>query len=161
MTLLYAALAYLVGLGLARWWWEAAAIACPLGGEPWLIALACLPLVPLLNRFRPRRPQPPMRWPEEAGFEPPGQPRGPAPLAGVALCLAAGFLRYGSQPFTPCPQAGDLAYYNLPAEAAFDRKAQQVTVTGVVDAYPVVVDGDEVLRAHAAQQGWPCISLRG
>lgn len=27
--------------------------------------------------------------------------------------------------------------------------------------HPVVVDGDEVLRAHAAQQGWPCISLRG
>lgn len=157
MTLLYAALAYLVGLALARWWWEAAAIACPLGGEPWLIPLACLPLVPLLNRFRLHRPQPSMRWPEEAGFEPPGQPRKPALLAGVALCLAAGFLRYGSQPFTPCPRAGDLAYYNLPAEAAFDRKAQRVTVTGVVDAYPVAVDGEQELyvAAQAIEHGVP------
>ena len=149
MTLLYAALAYLLGLALARWWWEAAAIPCPLGGELWLIALACLPLVPLLNRFRRRRPQPPLRWPEEAGFEPPGQPPAPALLAGVALCLAAGFLRYGSQPFTPCWQAGDLAYYNLPAEAAFDRGAQQVTVTGVVDSYPLVVDGEQELYVAA------------
>lgn len=28
-------------------------------------------------------------------------------------------------------------------------------------AHAVVVDGDDRLRAHAAQQGWPCISLRG
>ena len=33
MTLLYAALAYLLGLALARWWWEAAAIPCPLGAS--------------------------------------------------------------------------------------------------------------------------------
>jgi predicted membrane metal-binding protein len=157
MTLLYAALAYLLGLTLARWWWEAAAIPCPLGDAPWLIALACLPLVPLLNCFRHRRTQPPMRWPQEAGFEPPGQPREPALLAGVTLCLAAGFLRYGSQPFTPCRQAGDLAYYNLPAEAAFDRRAERVTVTGMVDSYPVAVDGEQELyvAAQAIEHGVP------
>ena len=154
MTLLYAALAYLLGLAVARWCWEAAAIPCPPGGELWPIALACLPLVPLLNRFRPRRPQPPLRWPEEAGFVPPGQPRGPALPVGVAICLVAGFLRYGSQPFSPCWQAGDLAYYNLPAEAAFDRGARQVTVTGVVDAYPLVVDGKQEFVVSAATVDW-------
>jgi competence protein ComEC len=150
MTLLYAAFAYLLGLALARWWWEAAAVPCPLGGEMWLIPLTCLPLVPWLNRFRPCRPHPPLRWPEEAGFEPPGQPPAPALLAAVALCFAAGFLRYGSRPFTPCWQAGDLAYYNLPAKAAFDRAAQQVTVTGVVDSYPLVVDGEQKFVVAAA-----------
>lgn len=141
--MLYAALAYLLGLAFARWWWEVAAVPCPLAGGPWLLALACLPLVPLLNRFRPRRPHPPMRWPEEAGFVPPGQAVSPALVTGVAICLVAGFLRYGSQPFTSCWQAGDLAYYNLPAEATFDRSAQRVTVTGVVDSYPLVVDGEQ------------------
>ena len=121
MTLLYAALAYLLGVALARWWWEAAASPCPPPGELWLVALACLPLAPLLNRGRRRRPHPPLRWPEEAGFVPPGQPPGPALAVGVAICLLTGFLRYGSQPFSPCWEAGDLAYYNLPAAAAFDR----------------------------------------
>ncbi len=157
MTLLYAALAYLLGLALARWCWEAAAVPCPLEGEPWLLALACLPLVPLLNRYRRRRPHPPLRWPEEAGFVVPGQSVSPALVAGVAICLAAGFLRYGSQPFTPCWQAGDLAYYNLPPEAAFDRSAQPVTVTGVVDSYPLVVDGEQELyvAAEAIAHGVP------
>ena len=165
MTLLYAALAYLLGLALARWWWEAAGIACPLGSEPWLIALACLPLVPLLNRRRPARAHAPLRWPQEAGFEPPGRSLSPALLAGVALCLAAGFLRYGSRPFTPCWQMGDLAYYNLPAEAAFDRGAQRVTVAGVVDSYPLVVDGEQELYVAArtiAQGGLPApVAVQG
>ena len=75
----------------------------------------------------------------------------------MAICLAAGFLRYGSQPFTPCWQAGDLAYYNLPAEAAFDRGARQVTVTGMVDSYPLVVDGEQDLyvAAQTIAQGVP------
>ncbi|MFN8469323.1 MAG: ComEC/Rec2 family competence protein [Caldilineaceae bacterium] len=158
MTLLYAALAYLLGLAFARWWWEAAAIPCPPGGELWLLALACLPLVPLLDRGRSRsRPHPPLRWPEEAGFVPPEQLRSRALPAGVALCLLAGFLRYGSQPFTPCWKAGDLAYYNLPADAAFERGAPQVTVTGVVNAYPLVVDGKQELyvAAEAIVHGVP------
>ena len=177
MTLLYAALAYLLGLALARWWWEAAGIACPPGGELWLAALACLPLMPLLNRGRQRRSRgrshPPLRWSEEAGFVPPGQPCSPAVPAGVAICLLAGFLRYGSQPFTPCWKADDLAYYNLPAEAAFDRGARQVTVTGVVDAYPLVVDGKQELyvaaqtivhgvpRAEAAVRGTVRVTTSG
>ena len=75
----------------------------------------------------------------------------------LRICLAAGFLRYGSQPFTPCRQAGDLAYYNLPAEAAFDRRAERVTVTGMVDSYPVVVDGEQELyvAAQAIEHGVP------
>ncbi|MFN8470243.1 MAG: ComEC/Rec2 family competence protein [Caldilineaceae bacterium] len=164
MRLLYAALAYLFGLAAARWWWEAAAIECQLGNGLWLIALACMPLVSLLNRGRERRPHPPMRWPEEAGFEPPERSPSPALIAGLALCCASGFLRYGSQPFTPCWQAGDLAYYNLPAKEAFDRSAQRVTVTGAVDSYPLVVDDKQKFivasdtvqwRDHAAANGQP------
>ncbi len=154
MTLLYAAFAYLLGLALARWWWQAAAIPCPLGSAPWLIALAILPLTPLLDRFRPRRQHPPMRWPAAAGFVPPGQPPSPALLAGVAICLAAGFLRYGSQPFTQCWTPGDLAYYNLAADAAFDRRARQVTVTGMVDSYPLLVDGEQKFVVAAAAMRW-------
>ena len=145
MTLLYAALAYLLGLAIARWWWQIAGIPCPLAGELWLIPLTLLPFVALLNRYRPCRPHPPMRWPEAAGFEAPGQPPSPALFAGVALCLAAGFLRYGGQPFTPCWTPMDLAYYNLPPAAAFDRQAQQVTLTGTVNSYPLVVDGKQEL----------------
>ena len=33
MTLLYAALAYLLGLALARWWWEAADSSLPARGR--------------------------------------------------------------------------------------------------------------------------------
>ena len=149
MTLLYAALAYMLGLAFARWWWQFAGIPCPLAGELWLIPLALLPCVPLLNRQRRRRLHPPMRWPEEAGFEPPGQPPAPALFAGVALCLIAGFLRYGSHPFAPCWTPMDLAYYNLPPDAAFDRRAQPITLSGIVDSYPLLVDGKQELYVAA------------
>ena len=66
-------------------------------------------------------------------------------FAGIALCLVAGFLRYGSHPFTACWTPNDLAHYNLPSDAAFDRRAQQITLSGIVDSYPLLVDGKQEL----------------
>jgi competence protein ComEC len=56
------------------------------------------------------------------------------------LCLGAGILRYPAQPLTPCWSSADLAYYNLPADQAYDRAAREVTVTGYVSSYPLQQD---------------------
>ena len=140
MTLLLVALAYLVGLAAARWWWGAVP-AQPLPAHLWLLPLLLLPLAPYLDRLARPRLLPPMRWPAAAGFEPPGQGIKPGLLAAVVLCFAAGVLRYGGQPLHPAWGPADLAYYNLPAGQAIERLAPQVTITGQVDSYPLLVDG--------------------
>ncbi len=148
MALLYAALAYLLGLAVARWWWAVAAVACPWPAWLWLLPLALLPAVAWLDRLE-ERPHPPLRWPEAAGFVAPRRGPSPALAAGVMLCLLAGFLRYSGQPFARCWTAADLAYHNLPATATFDPQALQITVDGIVDSYPLLVDGRQTFDLDA------------
>ena len=100
MTLLLVALAYLLGLVAARWWWDFYAISAPLPASLWLLPVLLLPFVTLLDRLQRPKPPPPMRWPAAAGFEPPGQGVKFSLLAALALCFVAGALRYGGQPFT-------------------------------------------------------------
>ena len=45
MTLLYAALTYMLGLALGRWWFDATATPCQGDVYAWLLPLALLPLV--------------------------------------------------------------------------------------------------------------------
>ena len=149
MVLLYAALAYLGGLLLAACWWQLAAPACSLPASLWLLPAALLPLTPWLDRAQRPKPLPPMRWPSEAGFERPDEGLKPSLIGALALCLLAGVLRYGGEPFTRCWSPADLAYYNLPATQTFDRSAPPVTVTGKVDSYPLLVDGRQELIVAA------------
>ncbi len=161
MTLLLVALAYLLGLAAARWWWGAAP-AQPLPPLLWLLPLLLLPLAPYLDHLARPRVLPAMRWPAAAGFEPPGERVKPGLVAAVALCFAAGFLRYGGQPLHPAWGPANLAYYNLPAGEAFDRQAPQVTITGQVDSYPLLVDGvQEFLLAAATIQPRPAAGEEG
>lgn len=141
MALLYAALAYMLGIVAGRLLWDAAGATCPLPEWLWLLPAALLPATPWLNRLR-QAPLPvvAMRWPAAAGFEvPASQPR-TGLVAALALCLLAGGLRYASRPYTPCWTPEDLAYYNLPADRAFDRAAPIVTLTGYVSSYPLRAD---------------------
>src|SRR5687767_3535599 len=103
MTLLYLALAYMIGIALGRRAWEAGWVDCTFPDWLWLLPLALLPATVLLNRlvglFQAKTP---LRWPVKAGFE---RPRtGPSPALGVALvlCILTGALRYASNPLTPC-----------------------------------------------------------
>ena len=95
MTLLYAALAYMLGL-------------CP------LVVAICRYAVPPGGRT--------MADPAcTLAVRSAAQPTGPAPalFAGIALCLLTGLLRYGSNPFTSCWTPADLAYYGLPPDAVY------------------------------------------
>jgi competence protein ComEC len=153
MALLYLSLAYMLGILLGRLALELLGTECALPGWLWLLPLALLPLTPLLSR-KPKPNlafAPSMRWPVSAGFEIPLAQRSPALAMACGLCIAAGALRYAGQPFMPCWTANDLAYYNLPANQAFERRAPQVTVTGVVDSYPLVADVKQNLVVKAGQ----------
>lgn len=150
MLLLYAALAYFIGLGAAAWWWQVTAYDYPLPAWLWLLPLLLLPFVHLLDRLQKPRPIPPMRWPQKAGFEPPQQGTKPSLMAVIGLCFATGVLRYGGLPPVHSWTPADLAYYNLPADQAFDRQAPAVTVTGWVNNYPVTVDGSQDLLVAVA-----------
>jgi competence protein ComEC len=149
MTLLYLALAYMAGVLVGRILYDWSGLMCPLPAWLWLLPLALLPLTLLLNP----RPDPatnlPLRWPASAGFEVPVERKSPGLAAAVTLCLLAGALRYAGQPFTPCWTPDDLAYYNLPANQAFERSARQVTVTGTVASYPLVADIKQQLIVNA------------
>lgn len=149
MTLLYLALAYMTGILAGRilydWW----GLTCPLPGWLWLLPLAMTLFTPLLNRKPDPATLPPLRWPVSAGFEPPTAYKSPAAPVAMLLCLAAGALRYGGQPFTPCWTPADLAYYNLPADQAFERSAPKVTVIGAIDSYPLVADVKQQLVVRA------------
>ncbi len=154
MTLLYLALAYLAGIVLGRSAWDAGLFGCGLPGWLWLPPLALLPLTARLNRLQSPLPVTAMRWPVSAGFTSPQQGTAPGVVAGVMLCIVAGGLRYAAQPLTPCYTPSDLAYWNLPANAAFERAAPQVTLTGYVDGFPVVAnDRQEVVVAVTQLDG--------
>lgn len=90
-----------------------------------------------------------MRWPASAGFAPPTVGPSPLLLIALGLCVVMGALRYGSHPLRPCWTPTDLAYYNLPADRAFDRSAPEVTITGYVSSYPLVTDTKQQLHIVA------------
>ena len=136
MALLCCALVYLAGIVLGRLAWEAGLLGCATPGWLWLVPLALLPLAPLLDRLYTPRPVA-LRWPTRAGFVVPGPSLTPALGAALLLCGLSALLRYAAHPLTPCWGAADLAYYNLPAASAFDRQAEQVTLTGYVSSYPL------------------------
>jgi competence protein ComEC len=142
MTLLYLALASMLGIALGRLAWDNGWIGCDVPTWLWLAPLLLLPCTALLNRFShfPRSAQAPLRWPTHAGFERPLAGPSPALLAALLLCLLVGALRYASQPLTPCWTSADLAAYNLPADQAFAKETAQTVVVGYVSSYPLVAD---------------------
>ena len=139
MILLYLAIAYFSGISLGRWAWAYDLLGCATPSWVWMVLAAALPFTPLLNRFRPTsHAVAAMCWPASAGFMPPRSPVSPALVAAIALCVLAGFFRFASRPLMPCWTAADLAYYNLPAERAFDRSAPTTTVEGYISDYPLI-----------------------
>ena len=148
MTLLYLAIAYLLGIALGHYLWAEKLFGCQVSMQFWLLPLSLLPFLPFLKRVPlfQHRATTPMRWPASAGFEPPTV--GPSPLLWLALllCLLMGLLRYGNHPLRPCWRPTELAYYNLPAAQAFDRAAPEVTITGYVSGYPLVTDSKQQLH---------------
>ncbi|MEM7132703.1 MAG: DNA internalization-related competence protein ComEC/Rec2 [Chloroflexota bacterium] len=148
MALIFLTLAYFIGLILGQALWGANWVGCAFPAWLWILPLATLPFAPLLNQWQIFRPHPavPMRWPLSAGFEPPQSGPSPALIFACGLCLLAGTLRYISHPLTPCWTLEDLAYYNLPADRAFDREAPQVTLTGYVSSYPLISDTKQRLH---------------
>ena len=151
MTLLYISLAYMIGVALGRLLWDAGAVDCGFPTWLWLVPLGLIPFSPLFDRIPfLRTGQTPLRWPATAGFAPPRSGPAPALLAALLLCVAAGAARYASQPFAPCWTDGDLADYNLPANAAFDRAAPKVTVEGHVNSYPLVADVNQEITVAAS-----------
>lgn len=143
MTLLFLALAYLVGIAAGRALWEAGLFGCAFPGWLWLLPLAALPL-PFVWEARQPAPAGAMRWPASAGFAPP-RPQWREALVGALLLAAlAGALRYASQPLTPCLTPTDLAFYNSPERAAYS--APQVTVWGYVNNYPTAKEGRQQIH---------------
>jgi competence protein ComEC len=148
MALLYGSLAYMAGILIGRAIFDRLGVRCPLPEWLWLVPLGLLPLGLFLHRRHRARSAVAMRWPTSAGFEPPGPSATPGMILVLALCAVAGALRYAGHPFTPCWTPADLAYYNLPAERAFERNAPQVTLLGFVDSYPLVADVKQRLVIH-------------
>jgi competence protein ComEC len=151
VTLLYLTIAYLLGIALGRFLWAGYGGGCQFPGWLWWLPLGLLLLTPLLHRlpFFQAKATTPLRWPERAGFTPPRTGPSPVLLIALALGLVMGVLRYAAQPLTPCLTPGDLAYYNLPADRAFDRAAPTVTITGYVSSYPLVTDTRQRLQVVA------------
>ncbi|MCE7986952.1 MAG: DNA internalization-related competence protein ComEC/Rec2 [Caldilinea sp. CFX5] len=151
VTLLYLTIAYLLGLALGHFLWVINSGGCQLPGRLWWLPLGLLLLTPWLHRlplFQPKAVAP-LRWPVRAGFPVPRTGPSPVLLLALALCLLLGFLRYAAQPLTPCWTPADLAYYNLPADRAFDRAAPTVTISGYVSSYPLVADAKQRLQVVA------------
>ena len=146
VTLFYLAFTYLIGIQTGRLLFEAAGLTCALPGWLWLAPVLLLPAARLLRR---RQPAAALTWPVEAGFTPPARSFDLALAAAVLLCLAAGALRYAGQPYTRCWTPADLAYYNLPPSAAFDRGAPRLTLRGYISSYPLVQDTDQELIVTA------------
>lgn len=153
MALLYGSLAYMAGILIGRAVFDRLGVRCPLPEWLWLVPLGLLPLCMLLHRRNRAQSAVAMRWPASAGFEPDGPSVTSGMVLMMALCAAAGALRYAGHPFTPCWTPADLAYYNLPADQAFERNAPDVTLFGFVDSYPLVTDVKQrlVIRAHTIE----------
>jgi competence protein ComEC len=139
MTLLALAIAYIVGVWLSGMLVGAGVIPCDLPGWLWGAPLLLLPLTPLLDGAAEVDDKP-LRWPESAGFVRPRRGIRGALLVAALLCVLAGGLRMASVPRTGCWNPGDLAAWNLPSSAAFERDAPRVTVVGYVSNFPTVDD---------------------
>jgi competence protein ComEC len=150
MTVLYLTLAYLIGIACGRMAWEYGWLDCTWPTWLWWLPLALLFCTPVLHRlpaFGPKTVA--LRWPQAAGFV---VPRTTPPLAfwlAAALCILMGLLRYASYPLEPCLGAQDLAYYNLPADQAFEQSAPLTTITGWVSSYPLVADTKQRMAVTA------------
>ena len=149
MTLLYLALAYMMGVAAGGLLWQAGLLGCNLPKWLWLFPLFLLPFTPALSRFERKIPHSALRWPVRAGFVPPRVGPSYALLAALPLCLVAGILRYGTRPMTPCLTPADLAYWNLPATQSFDRKAKQVEIEGYVSGYALIKDTAQQIDVRA------------
>ena len=145
MTILYLSLAYLIGIGVGRLFWDVGLIGCGFPVWPWLLPLAVLPL-PFFWQSRQQthiRATPPLRWPVAAGFTPPVAEWNGALAAALLLAACTGLLRYASHPDQPCATPSDLAYYN--SHSPDGGAEQQVSVTGYVDNYPTAKNGRQQL----------------
>jgi len=152
MTLLYLALAYMVGIAVGQLAWDIGWLGYTWPTWFWCLPLAILPCVPLLNHLSWLQPKhQPLRWPVHAGFTPPRMAPSPAFWVALALCILIGALRYASYPLEHCWTASDLAYYNLPAERAFDKAAPLIAITGYVNSYPLVADTKQRMEVVAQQ----------
>lgn len=76
------------------------------------------------------------------------------PDCGAGTLPAGGRAALWRPPPLLLPDSSSLAYYNLPAAQTFDRSAAQVTVTGIVDSYPLLVKGrqDFLMAATTIEQ---------
>jgi competence protein ComEC len=144
MTLLFLAVAYILGISLGKWVWDYGLLPCDLPPWFWWVPFSFLLLAPMLRRWEVAGEEDPaltLRWPTSAGFEPPRPSVTLTLCVGMLLCLLIGVLRYAAQPLTPCWTPTDLAYYNLPASQAFNRGAARLTLEGYISAYPAQEDG--------------------
>jgi competence protein ComEC len=143
MILLVLAIAYIAGVWIGSVLVQAGLLSCDLPDWLWVVPLALLSLTPLLNSKAAGDDEPPLRWPESAGFIRPrrGIPRGL--VVAAVLCVLMGGLRLASAPQAGCWTPADLAAWNLPSEAAFDRAAPQMTVVGYINNFPTVDDVEQ------------------
>jgi competence protein ComEC len=123
-------------------------LACGVAGWLWLLPAALLPLTPLLNRWAAPAKLP-MHWPASAGFRQPLRSPTPALVAACALAIALGALRAMGAPVEPCWGPADLAFYNAPAEQAFDRSLPAFAVHGFISRYVADATGRVRLTVNA------------
>jgi competence protein ComEC len=124
MALVYLAVAWTVGIWLARWLWSLGLFGCA-APAAWLWAGALA--VSLVGLIAARR-RPAWRLP-----------------AGMLLILLLGALRFQLSPFAPCFSPADLAFHNGSAE-----RPVRATVTGLVLRPPE--DRDTRLRVLIAAE---------
>lgn len=154
MPLFVLVLAYIVGVWIGSLLVWARLPGCDMPNWLSMVPLALLLFTSLLNGT-PIVDDEPLRWPERAGFVRPrrGIPRGL--VVAAALCVLAGGLRMAAAPQAGCWTPADLAAWNLPSAAAFDRDAPQVTVVGYISNFSTVDDDQQevVVTVSRLRQG--------
>lgn len=149
MILLYLSIAYMIGVAGGHWVWQAGGMGCGWPGWAWILALLPVPGLIWWER-RPAAPSiVPMIWPRSAGFLPVRPALSQTALAAIFLCLAAGLLRYASQPAQPCWTPDDLAHYNAVSEGF--ASGTPVALVGMVANYPTVKEGRQELHIQVAE----------
>ena len=151
MTLLYLSIAYMLGVALGRWLWGLGWISCATPDWLWMAPLLLLPFTPILDKVPGLRPSTAnLRWSGRYGFAPPRYGPTQVLLLAMLLCLGTGILRYAANPLRPCWATDDLAFYNLPVEASFDKAAPKVFIQGYVDSYPLIADKKQKMLVAAS-----------